>query len=652
MLHGYIKVASITPEMRVADCDFNGDKIIEAMKQCATEEVKIAVFPELSITGYSCGDLFLQDRLLSEAMMTLKRIVEASRELDLFLFVGLPVVVNGKVYNGAAAIKDGRLLGVVPKKNGPNYTEHYELRTFSMALDESEVVDFGFGLGKAPFGTKILFECENLPKLKIAVEICEDLWVPIPESNHHAIAGATIIANLSASAEVTGKHIYRRSLVKGQSARLMAGYIYTSSGNGESSTDIVYGGHDLICENGEILVEKPLFEDGMITAEIDLEKLLHDRRRVNTFGTVNTDNYQKVKFSYQKLTPMVRLLRKIPKSPFIPSDREERKRVSQEVITIQTMGLRKRLHHIHGNSAIIGVSGGLDSTLALLITYKTFNLLGLDRKGIVAVTMPCFGTTGRTYQNAVLLAKKLGVTLLEINIKEAVTLHLKDIGHDINVHDVTFENAQARERTQVLMDIANSRGGIVIGTGDMSEMALGWATYNGDHMSMYGVNASVPKTMVRFLVMYFAELAEEGGEEELSEVLYDILDTPVSPELLPPDENGKIKQRTEDIVGPYELHDFFLYYMLRWGFSPDKIYRLACTAFHDEFEKDFIHKWLKTFYHRFFISQYKRSCVPDGVRVGSIGLSPRGDFRMPSDAMVNSWMKIIDEIAPKNNNEN
>lgn len=646
MIHGYIKVASVTPEMRVADCDYNGDKIIEAMKRCASEGVKIAVFPELAITGYTCGDLFLQDRLLAETMVTLKKIVDAGKDEDIFIFVGLPVVVNGKVYNGAAAIKDGKLLGVIPKKNGPNYTEHYELRTFSMALDENEIVDFGYGLGKAPFGTHILFECENFPKLKIAAEICEDLWVPIPESNHHAIAGATIIANLSASAEVTGKHIYRRSLVKGQSARLMAGYIYTSSGNGESSTDMVFSGHDLICENGDILAEKPLFEDGMIMADIDLEKLIHDRRRVNTFGAINTDRYNKVSFRIQKPSAMMKLIKKIPKSPFIPDDREERKRICEEVITIQTMGLRKRLRHVNGNNAVIGVSGGLDSTLALLITVKTFDLLGLDRKGILAVTMPCFGTTGRTYENATGLAKKLGISLKEVNIKEAVTLHLRDIGHDINVHDVTYENAQARERTQVLMDLANAIGGLVIGTGDMSELALGWATYNGDHMSMYGVNSSVPKTLVRELVMYFAREAAEMGEEELSHVLYDILDTPVSPELLPPDENGKIKQKTEDIVGPYELHDFFLFYMLRWGFTPDKIYRLACTAFHDEYDEKFIHKWLKTFYHRFFISQYKRSCVPDGVRTGSVGLSPRGDFRMPSDAVANSWMKVLDEIAP------
>lgn len=647
MIHGFIKVAAITPEMRVADCDYNGDKIIEYMEACERKDVKIAVFPELAITGYTCGDLFLQERLLDEAMRTLKRIVETTEGLDLFAFVGLPVVVNGKVYNGAAAIKDGKLLGVIPKKNGPNYTEHYELRTFSMALDENEIVDFGYGLGKAPFGTKILFECENFTKLKIAAEICEDLWVPIPESNHHAIAGATVIANLSASVEVTGKHIYRRSLVKGQSARLMTGYLYSSSGNGESSTDMVFGGHSMIGENGDILVEKPLFEDGMIVAEIDLERLIHDRRRVNTFGTVNTEKYTKIPFSVQRITPMITLERKIPKSPFLPESKEERKGVCEEAIAIQTMGLKKRLDHIHGKNAVIGVSGGLDSTLALLIICKAFDELGLDRKGITAVTMPCFGTTGRTYGNATDLAKRLGVTLREIDIKEAVILHLRDIGHDLNVHDVTYENAQARERTQVLMDIANDVGGIVVGTGDMSEMALGWATYNGDHMSMYGVNAAVPKTMVRHLVMHFAEFYQGKGDEEVSEVLYDILDTPVSPELLPPDENGKIKQKTEDIVGPYELHDFFLFYMLRWGFSPDKIYRLACTAFHDEYEEGFIHHWLKTFYHRFFISQYKRSCVPDGVRVTNVGLSPRGDFRMPSDASVRSWMKIIDEIAPK-----
>lgn len=646
MLHGFVKVASVTPEMRVADCDFNGDKIIEALHDCAKKEIKIAVFPELSITGYSCDDLFLQDRLLTEAALTLKRITEATKDLDLFAFVGLPIVVKGKVYNGAAAIKDGNLLGVIPKKNGPNYTEHYELRTFSMAPDENEVVDFGYGLGKASFGTKLLFECENLPKLKIAAEICEDLWVPIPESSHHAMAGATIIANLSASAEVVGKHIYRRSLVKGQSARLIAGYLYSSSGNGESSTDMVFGGHNIIGECGEILAEKPLFQDGMIEAEIDLERLIHDRRRVNTFGRLPSDHYHKVPFTIHKVKPMITLLRKIPKSPFVPEEKDERVRVCEEAIAIQTAGLKKRLSHIHGKSAVIGVSGGLDSTLALLVTCKVFDELNLDRKGITAITMPCFGTTGRTYQNAVDLAKGLGVSLREIDIKEAVTLHLRDIGHDMKVHDVTYENAQARERTQVLMDVANSVNGIVIGTGDMSEMALGWATYNGDHMSMYGVNSAVPKTMVRHLVMHFEKLYEEKSEE-VSEVLLDILDTPVSPELLPPDEDGKMKQKTEDIVGPYELHDFFLFYMLRWGFTPDKIYRLACTAFHEDYDEGFIHKWLKTFYHRFFMSQYKRSCVPDGVRVTNVGLSPRGDFRMPSDASVRIWMKVIDAIGAK-----
>lgn len=647
MRHGFIKVAAVTPSMRVADCDFNGDNIIKDMKKCDEMGVKIAVFPELAITGYTCGDLFFQDRLLEETKRVLKEIIAANKDLDVLTFVGLPLEVRGKLLNAAAVMKDGKLLGVIPKRNMPNYVEHYEARYFMEGLEGYECVDLGEGLGEVPVGTKLMFECAEMKNLKVAGEICEDLWVPIPESNHHALAGATVLVNLSASVEFTGKNIYRRTLVKGQSARLIAGYVYAASGEGESSTDCVFSGHNMICENGILLAEKKMFEDGMIVSEIDLDKLIHERMRVNTFKLREDKNYHKIKFSIKEEKKMIPLTRKITKSPFLPEKKEEREVCFEEIIKIQVMSLKKRLEHTGTKNVVIGISGGLDSTLALLSTCKTFEMMGMDRTQIHAITMPCFGTTDRTYKNAMDLSNELGVSLKEINIKEAVTVHLRDIEHDVSLHDVTYENAQARERTQVLMDYANKVGGLVLGTGDMSELALGWATYNGDHMSMYGLNASIPKTVVRYLVLHYAELAEVEGKEELAEILFDILDTPVSPELLPPDQEGKITQKTEDVVGPYELHDFFLYYMLRCGYAPDKIYRLANVAFLGIYEEKFIHKWLKKFYQRFFASQYKRSCVPDGPKVGSVGLSPRGDLRLPSDACVDIWMKMMDEIEPR-----
>jgi len=658
MRHGFVKVAAVTPDVRVADCDFNGDNIIKNIKECAELGVKIAVFPELSVTGYTCGELFLQDRLLRDAENTLERIIEAVKDLDILVFAGLPFERNGKLYNAAAAFKGGRLLGIVPKKNLPEYSELYEARYFAKAPDALETVKFGKNKEEVPFGTKIIFENGDMKNLKISAEICEDLWVPIPESSIHAEAGATVIVNLSASPERVRKHRHRKSVIREHSARLRAGYIYATAGNGESSTDLVFGGHNIICEGGALLAEKKCFENGKIISDIDVDRLVHERRKTNTFKTDKENEYTRVEFYFNDIyvkernsaggeslkLRMTKLDRKIKRNPFISEIKEEREEDLGEAIMIQAMALKKRLEHTGTKHAVIGISGGLDSTLALLVTCKAFDMSGLSRENITAVTLPCFGTTDRTHDNAIELAKELHVSFTEIDIKESVTLHLKDIGHDGKTRDVAYENAQARERTQVLMDLANKIGGMVIGTGDMSELALGWATYNGDHMSMYGLNASVPKTLVRYLVLYFAERYREEGKENLSEILFDILDTPVSPELLPPDKEGKILQKTEDIVGPYELHDFFMYYIMRWGFAPDKVYRLACTAFLGEYDEDFIYKWLKKFYERFFASQYKRSCLPDGPKVGYISLSPRGDWRMPSDACVTSWLKALEEI--------
>ena len=651
MKHGFIKVAAVTPDVRVADCEFNKAKIIEAMKECAAKQVKIAVFPELCLTGYTCGDLFLQDVLLREAKEALNDIVEAGKELNMLVLVGLPLMHHGNLYNVAAASFGGRLLGIIPKKNIPSYAEFYEGRHFSQGLEGYDLFSWlqsGGELVTVPFGTNILLECVGMPELKIAVEICEDIWVPEPPSIRHALAGATVICNLSASNETTGKEGYRRELVKGQSARLICGYVYATAGEGESTTDLVFGGQSMIAENGSILAEAKRFSNGMVISELDINKLANERRRMTGFEGSFGENYYLAAFPWElpkdgqiPALPEINLTRSFERLPFVPGVKVDRDKRCEEITSIQAMGLKKRLAHTGCKGAVIGVSGGLDSTLALLVTCKAFDLLGLPREQILAVTMPCFGTTDRTYQNAVDLAKELHVTLREIPVREAVTQHFKDIGQDMDCHDVTYENGQARERTQVLMDLANQTGGLVIGTGDMSELALGWATYNGDHMSMYGVNCSVPKTLVRYLVLYFAETAESP---ELADVLFDVLDTPVSPELLPP-EHGEIAQKTEDIVGPYELHDFFLYYVMRYGFEPGKIYRLACLAFAGEYEKETIYRWLVSFYKRFFAQQYKRSCIPDGPKVGSVALSPRGDWRMPSDASVHIWLKELEKIG-------
>lgn len=639
MKDNFIKVAAVTPDIRVGDTEFNTQSIICNIKEAAKKGVKLAVFPELCITGYTCGDLFLQDTLLKGALDGLEEICKVSKDFDMVVIVGLPFMYKCRLYNTAAVMHKGRLLGIVPKQNIPNYSEFYEARHFSPAPSESEFLDI-FGTS-VTFGAKVLFEALNLPGFVLGIDICEDLWMPVPPSCCHAMASATVIANLSASDETTGKDIYRRELVKNQSARLVCGYIYADAGEGESSTDLVFSGHNIIAENGNILVESERFSNQMVVSEIDLGRIASERRRMTTFNITSPSEagYEAEYFEFTDMNETV-LTRKYPRTPFVPGNKSDMEQRCSEILNIQAMGLKKRLAHTNCSSAVVGISGGLDSTLALIVTVKAFDLLKLPRKGIQAVTMPCFGTTGRTYNNSCSLAKKLGVTLKEVPIHEAVNLHFKDIGHDLDVHDVTYENAQARQRTFILMDIANQSGGMVIGTGDMSELALGWATYNGDHMSMYGVNASVPKTLVRYLVLYYAKTC---NDKELESILMDVLDTPVSPELLPP-ENGEISQKTEDLVGPYELHDFFLYYMMRFGYTPSKIYRLAKYTFDGVYSGDTIYKWLDTFYHRFFSQQFKRSCLPDGPKVGSVALSPRGDWRMPSDASVKMWIKDLGQL--------
>ena len=635
MRHGFVKVAAVTPKIKVADTAYNGEVIRGQMKECVQAGAKIVVFPELCLTGYTCQDLFFQEELLESAKAELLVIVKESESLDGIFFVGLPYEINGKLYNVAAVCANGELLGFVPKSCLPNYNEFYELRHFTSGADLCTEVTVP-GQGEVPVDRDLIFQCRQMPKLKIAAELCEDLWVPNPPSISHALGGANVIVNLSASNEITGKDSYRRELVAGQSARLVAAYIYASAGEGESTQDLVFSGHNLIAENGHVLAESRRFSDGIIYSEIDVERLNAERRRMTTFET--EDTHTVVEFDLA-MTETV-LTREVDPAPFVPADKKNRDKRCDEILMIQAMGLKKRLEHTNAG-AVVGISGGLDSTLALLVTARAFDLLGWDRKKITAVTMPGFGTTDRTYDNAVSLIQCLGAEFVEVDIKNAVNVHFSAIGQDSSVHDVTYQNSQARERTQILMDIANKKNALVIGTGDLSELALGWATYNGDHMSMYAVNASVPKTLVRHLVKYYADTC---GEELLQKTLLDVLDTPVSPELLPP-ENGKISQKTEDLVGPYELHDFFLYYMFRFGFSPDKIYRLAKIAFKGVYEDAFILKWLKTFYRRYFAQQFKRSCLPDGPKVGTVAVSPRGDLRMPSDAAVTVWMRKIEDMG-------
>ncbi len=643
MKHGFVKVAAVTPKIVVADPSYNADLICDCIAEAAAAGAKIIVLPELCITGYSCGDLFLQEKLLREAKNALLKIAGFTSFMDCLIFVGLPYSYRGKLYNVAAALCGGKILGFVPKRHIPSYGEFYEGRHFTSGMSEAVYVQLTEDIS-VPMGTNLMFNCIEMPELKVAAEICEDLWTPQPPSVTHALNGASIIVNLSASTETTGKDVYRKNLVSGQSARLLCGYIYASAGEGESTQDVVYSGHNLIAENGTILAEAKRFCNETIYSEIDVLRLDMERRRMSTFEICD-DGYLEEYFSLEMTETA--LTRTVARMPFVPRTEADRIKRCEEIFMIQAMGLKKRLEHTHCKNAVIGISGGLDSTLALLVIVKAFDLLGIPHENITAVTMPGFGTTDRTYDNAVKLIKCLGAEFREVSIKNAVNVHFEDIGHDSKVHDVTYENSQARERTQILMDIANQVNGMVVGTGDLSELALGWATYNGDHMSMYAVNGSVPKTLVRHLVQYYAEVCCDlsvAFEKELSEVLLDVLDTPVSPELLPPEENGEIAQKTEDLVGPYELHDFFLYYMLRQGFAPEKIYRLAKYAFAGAYDDETILKWLKNYYRRFFSQQFKRSCLPDGPKVGSVAVSPRGDLRMPSDASAAVWLAELENM--------
>ncbi len=637
MYYGYIKVAAATPDIRVADCEYNKQSIKRIMDECNEKSVKLLVLPELCLTGYTCEDLFLQDTLLNSALSALCELVEYSVGSDMVCMVGMPFMRYQRLYNVCVVYQNGKILGIIPKTNIPNYSGLYERRHFTEGRADvtyTEVRGYDY---EVPFGSKIIFRCGNMKDLMIAAEICEDVWMPAPPSGMHAMNGATVIVNLSASNETTGKDVYRRSLILNQSARLISGYIYADAGEGESTTDVVFSAHNIIAENGRCIKESRRFENGIIISELDLGKIVSERRRINSFDIKDPEEsgYEVVTFELDMEETV--LTREFDASPFVPKNKADRDKRCEEILNIQALGLKKRLVHTGCKQAVLGISGGLDSTLALLVTAKAFDMAGYDRSGICAVTMPCFGTTDRTYNNAVALVKCLNGALREVDIKDAVRGHFKDIGHDENNHDVTYENSQARERTQVLMDIANLSGGMVIGTGDMSELALGWATYNGDHMSMYGVNGSVPKTLVRHLVAYQAEQTED---QTLKGILLDILDTPVSPELLPPSE-GHISQKTEDIVGPYELHDFFIYYVMRFGYTPAKIYKIACIAFSGKYDKETIYKWLTIFYKRFFSQQYKRSCLPDGPKVGSVAMSPRGDLRMPSDASVNAWLQEL-----------
>lgn len=637
MKHGFVKVAAATPDIKVADCIYNAQSICSDMKKAAEQGAKIVVFPELCLTGYTCSDLFWQERMLDAAKEGLRKIIKTSLTLDGLFFVGLPWELNQKLYNVAAAVSNGELLGLVPKKYLPNYAEFYEARHFTPGKEDVEWVTFDGQ--EVPFGMHQQFHCAEIPGLIVAAEICEDLWVPNPPSVAAAMAGATVIVNLSASNENTGKSLYRTALVQNQSARLICGYIYASAGEGESTTDLVFSGHNLIVENGTVLKQSQRFKNEMIYSELDIHKLRSERRRMTTYQVDGSYEYTDIEFHLKKTE--TELTRYVDPNPFVPSDKSDRESRCEEILTIQALGLKKRMAHTGCKSVVVGISGGLDSTLALLVMAKAVDMLGLPRTSILSVTMPCFGTTDRTYNNACELTRKLGATLKEVNIQEAVKKHFVDIGQDPDRHDVTYENCQARERTQVLMDLANQSGGMVVGTGDLSELALGWATYNGDHMSMYAVNTSIPKTLVRHLVKYYADTC---GDPQLERVLVDVLDTPVSPELLPP-ENGTISQKTEDLVGPYELHDFFLYHMMRYGEEPEKVYRLAKYAFQGVYSDEVILKWLRTFYWRFFTQQFKRSCLPDGPKVGSVAVSPRGDLRMPSDASIQIWKEQLDHLA-------
>ena len=640
--YGFIKVAAAIPAVRVADCDFNTTETARIMSEADKRDVRVLVFPELSVTGYTCQDLFRQNILITAAEESVVSLLNSSKHLDVIAIVGVPVVVGDLLLNCAAVIQKGVLLALIPKTYLPNYSEFYEKRWFasSQDLEAKEIVFAGQRIVVSPEPTLI----RTHDGILFGVEICEDVWAPDPPSNYLALAGADLIFNLSASDELIGKHDYLKGLLAQQSARTITGYVYSGCGFGESTQDVVYGGNAMIFENGQLLEEAERFslEPQIRIAQIDVERLRNERRSNSTYVNAQRGHQATIVDAVDVVERPFHLTRPIDPHPFIPKD-EDMARSCEEIFSIQVCGLAKRLVHTHSQKVVIGVSGGLDSTLALLVCIRTFDKLGYDRKGIVGVTMPGFGTTDFTYQNAIALMKLLGITMREISIAKAVRQHFEDIGHDESVHDVTYENGQARERTQILMDVANQVGGLVIGTGDLSELALGWATYNGDHMSMYGVNASVPKTLIQHLIRY--EISRTP-DEQLAETLRNVIETPISPELTPADENGQIKQKTEDLVGPYELHDFFLYHFLRHGFSPEKILMLALHAFSNPstYDEATIRKWLQTFLRRFFAQQFKRSCLPDGPKVGSVSLSPRGDWRMPSDANATIWQKWQGEI--------
>ena len=641
MKDGFVSVAAITPDVRVADVDSNVAAIVASVKAACKKGAKIVVTPELGVTCYTCEDLFWQDALLTAAERAIAELADKLSALDAIVFVGAPVRVNAKLYDCAIALSGGEVLGVVPKRTIPMYNDLYEGRHFTPGPSNCVPIDFA-GAYDIPFGARQLFVCDAMPDLVIAAEVGEDLWAPNPPSTQHALAGATVIVNLAAEGAVVGKAAACRNTILAQSSRLLCAYLFSSAGWGESTTDAVFAGQDLVAEKGRLLAEAKPFGKGVAATEVDVALLAAERRRVSTFRTAPSSpdaGYAVTRFELERTE--TRLTRFVNPAPFVPSDAAERAARCEEVFDIQAHALARRLDHTHSTHAIIGVSGGLDSTLALLVAVRAFDLLDLDRSGIIAITMPGFGTTHRTHDNATMLADALGVDLREISIADSVRQHFYDIDHDENVHDATYENAQARERTQILMDLANQEGGLVVGTGDLSELALGWATYNGDHMSMYGVNASIPKTLVRHLVRYVADTC---NDEDEASVLYDVLDTPVSPELLPAQADGTIAQKTEDLVGPYELHDFFIFEALRRGSSPRKVFRLARHAWGKSYDEATILKWLRTFYRRFFSQQFKRSCSPDGPKVGSVAASPRGDLRMPSDAISTLWLKELDEL--------
>ncbi len=642
MKHGFVKVAIATPHVRVADPAYNANEMIRLAKLAKEAGVRLLVFPELCITGYTCADLFCSEVLLDAAKNALAHYLKETKNDRMISVVGIPLVYGEKLYNCAVTVQDGKILGVTPKTYLPEYGEFDEMRHFVPATAEDGSITLLDA--EVPFGTHFLFTCKELPEFKLATEICEDLLVAIPPSSHHALAGATVICNPSASSESVDKATFRSERVRSHSAATCTAYLYACAGDGESTTDLVFAGHGMICENGLTLAEQAPFSktDGLLITDVDVKKLAHERRRTNAFSYKNPEKYREIPFSLP--LSETELTRYIDPQPFVPSDASMRAERCETVLSIQTAGLKQRIERAFAKKIVVGISGGLDSTLALLVMARAMDSLKRPRTDIIAVTMPCFGTTQRTKNNATVLCEELGVDFRTVDIFDAVNVHFRDIGHDPADFNVTYENSQARERTQILMDIANDCGGMVIGTGDLSELALGWATYNGDHMSMYGVNASVPKTLIRHVVAHYADTAEASGMHAIAAALRDVLDTPVSPELLPADEDGNITQKTEDLVGPYELHDFYLYYFVRFGYSPKKLFRIAKHALGKTYSDAVLLKWLETFLRRFFTQQFKRSCLPDGPKVGSVGLSPRGDWKMPSDASYAAWLAELEDL--------